>query len=915
MTMRTTFSSLLVCCLLVWAPLPAMAQQTLFDFESPQEDQVGAYVTDPGAEISGGEAHLVPRQAPPWYDEAWPYRLVVTISNPGPALINHPVRVDLSAAPATLFDAARLDGGDLLPVLADLGTLISNKWVEELDFISRRGVLWLRLGQLDPGDTQVHVYFGNPAWNEPSTPEIFFSDPAGWTSMCVVSPLAAQADLVVESFVDNNTVGLVGGSGSSLLQTREATTIPASELEPASCVNATGAFYGTFAADDTDALMPMGLASTLFVSPAMRYDDELDVLSPFGDATVDVYDNGVLVTSQVVTATTPATIAANVADAHVLRVESDLPVLILHRATNAGTSNDAHALVEPALELFGANSGTSYLVATQTASVDVWYSGGTHETFTLDPDQVRTLSAAGTQGSGDAVHVISSAPVMAISQADGDGGETVTFLPRRELGRRHLVPRAAQYLLVSCPEPATTCRILDSGGSEVTSQTSNNYAPNYPNRLYFGAVAAGQELSCDQPVWAMFEDSATNTERNLWPIKLSRPRVAQEPLFSLGDLEPRYLSDSGEVITPTFLAPYAVDTWTAFLETALVPQGSSLRYQLSDDEGATWYFFDGDDWLAAGSNDQSSPAWQVHYAMGLFPAASGSLTVKAILKSDDGAVSPRLAELRVMYSQVLTARRFVFSPVSSPQVSGRPFQVTITAADDQGRRIGTYNGVASLQTLGGLTAPDRTPPFEAGQVTMEVAVGEVGPAVQLFAYEGAVSGSSTPFEVIAAEGAHLELVGGDQQWAMTSTWLEEPLVVRVTDSEGEPAGGVEVTFAVTQGGGALAPTSTSDASTTELAVVTDSFGEADIRWLLGQVPGRQTVQARLDGAEGSPVTFVARADPDPDSTYYTLRGEGGGCRCRSAGGANGSPAGTLLLSLAILLWLRRRGPRSGKTPR
>ena len=45
-----------------------------------------------------------------------------------------------------------------------------------------------------------------------------------------------------------------------------------------------------------------------------------------------------------------------------------------------------------------------------------------------------------------------SAPVMAISQADGDGGESVTFLPRAELGRRFVLPRAAEYVLVACAE-------------------------------------------------------------------------------------------------------------------------------------------------------------------------------------------------------------------------------------------------------------------------------------------------------------------------------------------------------------------------------------------------------------------------------------------------------------------------------
>jgi len=906
--MRTFIYQLLVFVLLVAAPTGALAQQTLFDFDAPGADQVGSYAADSGADLTGGVAQLIPRSTPTWYNPAWPYRLTVTVSNPGAALVNHPVRIDLGAAPVTLFDAARLDGADLLPVRVDLSTEITDKWVEDLDFISRRGVLWVRLPLVDPGDTVIQVYFGNPTWDLPGAPEAFFTDPAGWTSMCVVSPVAAQTDLVVESFVDNNTVQVVGGSGS-VLDTRDSTTIAAASLEPGTCLQATGAFYGTFAGDDVDALVPMGMADTLFVSPAMRYDDEFDVLSPFGDATVTVYDNATVVATQTVGAATAVTIAADVADGHEIRIESDLPVLVHHRGWDAvgSTNNDAYVMVAPASELFGANSATTYLVAAQNGTgVDVWYSGGTHETFTLDASTVRTLSAAGNQGSGDAVHILADGPVMAISQADGDGGESITFLPRRELGRRFVLPRAAEYVLVACADPATTCDILDTAGAAVSSQVSNNYAPHYPNRVYFGAVAAGHELHCDKPVWAMFEDSATNTERNLWPIKLHRPRVADEPTLALGTLETRYLFDRGTVITPTYVAPYSVASWTAFLESADIPGGSDLRYQLSDDDGMTWQWYDGDDWLAAADDDQASPGWQVHYAMGQFPSESGRLTVKAILNSDDGSQSPVLDEVRVMYVQGGSAERFVFDPIASPQVAGQPFEITITATDDQGRRIGGYDNVATLQTLGGLATPAQTPPFVNGQATFDVAVGEVGPAVQLYAYQAAVSGSSTPFEVVAAEGARIELVSGDQQFGMAGFGLPDPLVVLVTNSDGNPAGGVEVTFVVTEGEGAVSATPVSDASDNEVVVTTDGAGEASAIWRLGLPPGRQEVEARLDGAQGSPVTFVARADPDPDAPYYTLRGEGGGCGCRT--GRSGSTVPLIVCFAMVLVWIRRRHP-------
>ena len=97
--MRTFIYQLVVLALLMVAPPKGRAQQTLFDFEGPQADQVGAYVPDSGAEVTGGVAQLIPRSTPTWFNPAWPYRLTITLTNPGAALLNHPVRIDLGAAP------------------------------------------------------------------------------------------------------------------------------------------------------------------------------------------------------------------------------------------------------------------------------------------------------------------------------------------------------------------------------------------------------------------------------------------------------------------------------------------------------------------------------------------------------------------------------------------------------------------------------------------------------------------------------------------------------------------------------------------------------------------------------------------------------------------------------------------------
>jgi alpha-tubulin suppressor-like RCC1 family protein len=101
------------------------------------------------------------------------------------------------------------------------------------------------------------------------------------------------------------------------------------------------------------------------------------------------------------------------------------------------------------------------------------------------------------------------------------------------------------------------------------------------------------------------------------------------------------------------------------------------------------------------------------------------------------------------------------------------------------------------------------------------------------------------------------LVSGDLQRDTVGDELSVPLVVRVTDQDGDAIAGISVTFAVTAGGGTLF------AATAQ----TSSAGEASNRWTLGTAAGdTQRVEARIiDPESGQPVvlaTFRAVGLPD-----------------------------------------------------
>ena len=46
--------------------------------------------------------------------------------------------------------------------------------------------------------------------------------------------------------------------------------------------------------------------------------------------------------------------------------------------------------------------------------------------------------------------------------------------------------------------------------------------------------------------------------------------------------------------------------------TTVAPQGSGLYYQLSNNGGNTWHYYDGQQWLQAALNSQSNTAGQVN---------------------------------------------------------------------------------------------------------------------------------------------------------------------------------------------------------------------------------------------------------------------------------------------------------------
>jgi subtilisin family serine protease len=112
------------------------------------------------------------------------------------------------------------------------------------------------------------------------------------------------------------------------------------------------------------------------------------------------------------------------------------------------------------------------------------------------------------------------------------------------------------------------------------------------------------------------------------------------------------------------------------------------------------------------------------------------------------------------------------------------------------------------------------------------------------------------------------LLSGDHQVGPAGTLLQDPIIVKVTDADGNAVKGVPVTFGVQTGGGFLSQTAAS----------TDPQGRAATQWTLGPNAGtdNNVVTATANGLTGSPVTFHASGDPIGTITIVSGDAQQGG---------------------------------------
>ncbi len=370
----------------------------------------------------------------------------------------------------------------------------------------------------------------------------------------VVDERDANAQLSIISFDDNNHVN--DGTTGVIMSQGEIRVLPfGGGLHATDSFDVLGPLQATMLADTTDSAIPIGYAGKEFVIDVGRDSDMFDIYAPMGAASVQIQmavgGGWTTVATGSVLANQILQVAHDITNDHAVRIVSDNDILVFHR----NGSYDSKVLYPTRLgyeedsgmyELYGVGSGDIRIASTADAHVHVYRSDGNDFTITLDGsnDHAWEESANGYQGLGYAYHLVSDAPIGVTTYADGDGGETASFVSQKEFSKSYLLSSPSQYFAIATKDPNVTCHVYDVAGQEVTTDPGgmNNVPPQtggaltlpYPNKIHIGGSDTsdgtffdkGYRLECDEPVYAYVERHVDSviTDETSW---LTWPQVRQ----------------------------------------------------------------------------------------------------------------------------------------------------------------------------------------------------------------------------------------------------------------------------------------------------------------------------------------------------------------------------------------------------
>lgn len=255
---------------------------------------------------------------------------------------------------------------------------------------------------------------------------------------------------------------------------------------------------------------------------------------------------------------------------------------------------------------------------------------------------------------------------------------------------------------------------------------------------------------------------------------------------------------------------------------------------------------------------------------GTTTAANGQASTKLTLGNAIGAytvtaTSAGLTGSPVTFTANATGKLAITSVNGGANpTAGTPFSVIVQAQDASGTPVNvaantavTLSRSAGTGTLGGTL----TGTILAGGSSVTISgvtytKAESGVVLTATRTSGdtLAAANSAAFTVNAGAASTLTLTSGNNQSGLALASLASPFVVTVSDANGNPVSGVNVTFAINTVPGSATGQSLSTTSTS-----TAANGRASSTLTFGNTLGAYTVTATSAGLTGSPVTFTATA--------------------------------------------------------
>ena len=380
----------------------------------------------------------------------------------------------------------------------------------------------------------------------------------------VLNPRMSLGDAHVVSLEDNNLIRV--GATQLSLNRYERGTLPAAELTQGAIVTGTGAFDIGSDVDATDVPLSYRLAGKSFAVPQNNVGNRYYLLSPYGDAQVEIQVGiNAQTTSLVLPKNEVIEYDDNTLGHNAALINADLPIIVSRAGLEKGeVSRDAIPISPASMELWGM-TGNSLLVG--ALEDDTVVTVVEHDDYRMwikflsAGEAANMLADSGSQGATGGVRVRANKPIGAIMDSDGDGNDQAVLLPTEQLRTRFGIPEDTQYVAVTCSQKNTQVTLYVPGQPPQVQICDIDFvAPPYlpsgfvrfnPGHVYFGDavngphIPAGSYLEGEVPIAVTYEPAASNDEHNLMGTNtIKETYYVMNPRMSLGDASVVSLEDN-----------------------------------------------------------------------------------------------------------------------------------------------------------------------------------------------------------------------------------------------------------------------------------------------------------------------------------------------------------------------------------